>query len=282
MHFYYLDESGCTGQNLNDPEQPIFVLGGVSVRDEGWNLTQQALTGLLDNYFGGHTPHGFELHAEDLLSPNGNGAFAGHPREARNGLALGILGLLAQRAHHVHAIAFDKQRLSETECGVVMTYNPNVPYLLGFDYMTTYINWYVRERLGTSARGMIIMDIKDEFAGSVEQIIHQRRFTGPAARRIKHIVEFAYPVDSFKNPMIQLSDVVTFCYRKFLELEGGYRDGWAADAKQFYAQCFALIDARIARKQLVLRQEANLPPLDEFLGIVRATPGAQWRQHYEI
>lgn len=35
MHFYYLDESGDTGSNLNDPDQPVMVLGGISVRDEG-------------------------------------------------------------------------------------------------------------------------------------------------------------------------------------------------------------------------------------------------------
>ncbi|MEI6639470.1 MAG: DUF3800 domain-containing protein [Chlorobium sp.] len=35
MHFYYLDEVGCTGEDLNNPEQPIFVLGGLSIRDEG-------------------------------------------------------------------------------------------------------------------------------------------------------------------------------------------------------------------------------------------------------
>jgi hypothetical protein len=37
-------------------------------------------------------------------------------------------------------------------------------------------------------------------------------------------VEFAYPVDSSKNPMVKLSDLVTFCIRKFLEVENGYRD----------------------------------------------------------
>ncbi len=37
MHFYYLDEAGCTGEDLNNSEQPLFVSGGLSVRDEGNN-----------------------------------------------------------------------------------------------------------------------------------------------------------------------------------------------------------------------------------------------------
>ncbi|MEI7825381.1 MAG: hypothetical protein WCI01_08775 [Chlorobiaceae bacterium] len=35
MHFYYLNEAGCAGEDLNNPEQPIFVSDGLSIRDEG-------------------------------------------------------------------------------------------------------------------------------------------------------------------------------------------------------------------------------------------------------
>lgn len=69
MHFFYLDETGCTGADLSNAQQPIFVLGGVSVRDEGWVATNTAVAGVLNDYFGGVVPAGFELHATDLLSP---------------------------------------------------------------------------------------------------------------------------------------------------------------------------------------------------------------------
>lgn len=39
MHFFYLDEAGCTGADIAPGQQPIFVLGGISVRDEGWVRT---------------------------------------------------------------------------------------------------------------------------------------------------------------------------------------------------------------------------------------------------
>jgi hypothetical protein len=35
MHFFYLDETGDTGPDLENTEQPIFVLGGVTVSDNG-------------------------------------------------------------------------------------------------------------------------------------------------------------------------------------------------------------------------------------------------------
>lgn len=36
MHFFYIDESGDSDRNLNTPDQPTIVLGGVNLRYEGW------------------------------------------------------------------------------------------------------------------------------------------------------------------------------------------------------------------------------------------------------
>ena len=96
MHFYYLDEAGCTGADLDNRQQPIFILGGVSVRDEGWNITQKEFAKILSDYFGNNIPEGFELHAEELLSPDGNGPFRDHGRERRNKLTKDVLSLLAK------------------------------------------------------------------------------------------------------------------------------------------------------------------------------------------
>ena len=42
MHFFYLDETGDTGKDLESPEQPIFVLGGITVSDKTWRKTTDA------------------------------------------------------------------------------------------------------------------------------------------------------------------------------------------------------------------------------------------------
>ena len=56
MHFFYLDETGCTGADLANAEQPIFVIGGISVTDEGWRKTNANLRYLIDTFFGGTLP----------------------------------------------------------------------------------------------------------------------------------------------------------------------------------------------------------------------------------
>jgi len=282
MHFYYLDEAGCTGCDLNNGEQPTFVLGGISVRDEGWNRTQQDLAEIVGAYFGGNVPDDFELHANELLSPNGEGPFQGHERAARNALALQVLGLLESRRHDVHLIALDKARIANSGAIDGLGYDCKIPYLVWYDYLVTYINWFVKEKLGRSARGMIILDAKPEFLENIEQITSARRFQGTTASRVKWVVEFSYPVDSRKNPMVQLSDLIVFCSKKFLEVEEGYRPNWSDQAKQFFAKCYDLIDSRFQRKGIVERDGRAFRQLNEYLETIRALPVGQWRRRYEL
>lgn len=282
MHFYYLDEAGCTGEDLNNDQQPVFVLGGVSVRDEGWNKTQEDFAKILSDYFGGNIPDNFELHAEQLLSPNGDGPFQNHDRERRSQLAKTVLTLLNTRSHDVHIFAIEKQKLATEVCAAEMTYNLKAPYLVAYDYLLTHINWFVKERLGRSARGMLIIDAKEQFHPDIDAITRYRRFEDTAAHRIKWIVEFSYPIDSEKNPMVQLSDLVVFCSKKFFEIEAGYRDNYPAEAKRFFAECFEIIDGRNPKKTLVTRNGRNMEHLNNYLKAVHAKPSRQWKRKYGL
>jgi len=282
MHFYYLDEAGCTGEDLNNPEQPIFVLGGLSVRDEGWNKTQEDFAKIVCDYFDGTIPTGFELHSHELLSPSGSGPFLNHDRERRNQLAKDVLSLLNTRSHDVHFFAIDKQKLSSEVCVVDMNYNLNTPYLVAYDYLLTHINWFVKEKLGRSARGMLIIDAKEQFHPHIEAVTRFRRFEDTAAHRIKWIVEFSYPVDSEKNPMVQLSDLVVFCAKKFYEIESGYRENYPDEAKLFFAECFQIIDGRNPKKSLVSRSGRNMEHLNNYLSAVQAKPSRQWKRKYGL
>jgi hypothetical protein len=269
MHFFYLDESGDSGANLTDPNQPIMVLGGISLRDEGWNTTHAAMLALLRNYISGAVPPQFELHAKELLAPQGEGVFAGHPMERRTDLAHALLQLLHERKHGTHYFAIHKQRMAAAQCPFPACYNLAVPYLVAFDYLITYINWPSKER-------------KEQFHNEIEAITHDRRFGGPAAHRVKWIVEFSYSVDSRKNPMIQLSDLVALCVRRFLEIECGYRENWTSAAKQFYAEAFALVADRLDKVKIEPRNGRHSEHLNEYLTNISAAPRPRWRKQYGL
>lgn len=282
MHFFYLDESGDTGENLNDPDQPIFVLAGISVSDKKWNNTKESHDTIISNYFEGQIPDGFELHSTELLSPNGEGPFDGHSIERRLQLTRELLNSIIEVGHNIHYFAIEKRNLIDAECEYETPYDANHPYLLSFDYLITYINWHAKENLGRSARGMIVMDEKEEHHESVEAIIQNRRFEVPNNQKVKWIVEFSYPVDSKKNPMIQLSDLVALCIRRFLEIEKGYKPGAPEVVRQFYAECFNVIDQRIVGRRLIERNGRNLNHLNNLLSVVQCKPRTQWRRVYGI
>lgn len=281
MHFFYLDESGDTGSNLNDQNQPIFVLGGLSVSDKKWNNTKESFDSIISRYFGGNIPAGFELHATQLLSPNGEGPFQGHDIAMRLQLTKDLLNMIDDFGHNIHYFAIDKRKMDIHTCTYQTSFNSKIPYLVAFDYLITYINWHVKQNLGHSARGMIVMDEKDEHHDSVERIIHNRRYELPNAQKVKWIVEFSYPVDSKKNPMIQLSDLITLCIRRFLEYEFEYKTA-PQEVKQFYAECFNIIDVRVRGKRLIERTGRNASQLNDYLVKIQSKPASLWRKAYNI
>lgn len=282
MHFFYLDESGDSGANLNDIQQPIFVLAGLSVADKKWNNTKERLDAIISDYCGGEIPAGFEIHSHELLSPNGEGHFAGHPIANRLQLVRSLLGLIEDLGHQIQYFAIEKSLLAASNCQYQTVYNTKHPYLLAFDYLITYMNWHVKENLGQSARGMIVLDEKEEHHESVEQIIQNRRFEVPNNQKIKWIVEFSYPIDSRKNPMIQLSDLVALCIRRFLEIEKGYKPNIPDVVRNFYAECFNMIDKRVKSRNIIEREGRNLNHLNNHLVNSQCKPRAQWRRAYGI
>jgi hypothetical protein len=282
MHFFYLDEAGCTGADLANDEQPIFVLGGLGLRDEGWNKTQEEFSKIINAYFDGNVPDNFELHTCELLSPNGEGVFEGHPIENRLSLVREVLTLISDRSHSIHLFAIKKDLVINENLPSGIHYDASIPFLSAFDYLITYINDHVKTKLGSTARGMVIFDRKDQFHSTIESITHNRRFQGAKAKRVKWIVEFSYAVDSQKNPMIQISDLISVCARRFLEIEHGYRDGWPEVVKNFYAECYSMIHERISRKTLIERPGRDMAELNTFLGKVRCEPSRNWRSKYEF
>lgn len=281
MHFFYLDEAGCTGAQLNNPQQPIFVLGGISVKDVGWTRTVESMRRILVDFFEQDLPERFELHSHELV--NQKGAFEGFSREDCSALVFELLGLLESRKHPVHLVGVDKYKLAEAENGQQHPkIDPSIPYQLCFNYFVNYAEKYTGEKLGRTARSMIIIDEKEIYQSSIDELVEYRRFHVAAARRIKQVVEFSYPIDSVRHPMIQFADLVVFLSKKFFEIEGGYKDGWPQEAKDFYATCFSKIASRMPWRGLIDIAGVEERPSKQLLQQASAFPTRRWKNHYNI
>lgn len=281
MHFFYLDETGCTGADLNTPQQPVFVLGGVCVRDGGWRQTTEHIRSAVSRFFEGAVPRGFELHAPELI--NGEGPFEGYARDERTALVHTILDVLTDRSHWIQFVGIDKRKLAgAARGGEHPLFDASVPYLLGFNYMISYIERFVKETLGSSARGMIILDVKDNLQDNIDAISHYRRFEVAQARRLKWLEEFSYPIDSARHPMVQVSDLVIFLMRKILEVECGYRPNWPDEAARFFAGCYDRISTRVKWKSLIDVPGREEAAAHELLKTANAAPRPRWKGRYGI
>jgi Protein of unknown function (DUF3800) len=280
MHFFYVDETGCTGADLNNADQPIFVIGGIDVTDEKWRKTHGVIRDTLKSFYGGTLPNNFELHANDLV--NGQGFFTGKERADRNALVNSLLDVIAKRGHGIHFVGIDKGKLAAAAPAEHAIIDCRIPYQLGFNYLVTYIERYVSERLGKSARGMIILDEKDMYQDQIDKLTHYRRYDVPNARKLKRIVEFSYPIDSVRHPMIQLSDLVIFLVRKFLECDNGHRPAWPADAKNFFAQCYAKINDRVKWATLIECPGPEESGAATTLKSSHCTHRREWRANYQL
>ncbi len=280
MHFFYIDETGCNGRDLSQDQQPIFVAGGMVLRDEGWNKTHTEFEKIISTYFNKNIPENFELHSHQMFSANGSGFFRGHSRNKRNDLINSLLGLIATRKHHLAYVGIDKPKLNRFDISNVRDreyLELKTPYLVAYDYLISAYEKYTKEKLGKSARALVILDEKDTFIDQIEKITQHRRFNPQKSKRIKWIVEFSYPVDSEKNTMIQLSDLLIYLVRKYLEIECGYKESYSTEIKNIYRDFYQKINDRLIYKKLVQESGRNSQYYNEFMKEITALPSTRWR-----
>lgn len=260
MHFLYIDESGNTGADLDCAQQPVFLMAGLLVSDEKWRKTQGAVQGKLSAFFGGSPSRDFELHACELLSPDGDGPFTGQPRDARNALALELLNLIVERSHALFVVPIYKASLApctmpQQDFGFGWAH----PWEFGFEMMLTMFEDFLRgPDTGPSSTGLVIVDHEAQYVDFVRSHTNRRQRSG-GWRQLRKVVEIGYSATSHANPLIQLTDLVAFTYRKYLELATPRADHWPPAAKQFFAQCKASIWDRVKFKALSFTC-LNVPP----------------------
>ena len=75
MNIVSFDETGNTGSNLLDKQQPIFVLVAMVVRELKWMRLEKNLQEALDQYFPMPRPANFEIHAATLRNGDDKDAY---------------------------------------------------------------------------------------------------------------------------------------------------------------------------------------------------------------
>lgn len=210
MYLVYFDESGNSGTNLTDPQQPVFVLGALIVPETSWQAVEADLDRALDTHFPPPRPSAFEVHAGDLRQ--GTGDFKGVPIAKRLALRDDWLRIAAR--HQVRFIyrAITKtryERWMKSAFGQHITVNP---HLAAFPLVAQVVNNYLRQ-LSPSALGIIISDDNREVVDDIERFLKLLR-AASGTLRLDRIIEKGFFIDSRKSLLIQLADLCALHARK--------------------------------------------------------------------
>lgn len=251
MHLCYVDEAGSTGKNLKDKQQPVFVMAGVLVSDEKWRKTESEIRQVIKSAYGVAVPPDFELHASELLAPEGAGPFAGWERDRRNQLALDVLNLVEGRKHQVLLqIAHKKQVEATPSPGKGFGFDWKDPWEVGFAAVLTMAEEFLRSnRTGPSSTGMVVIDHEPTYLEVVRTHSRDRQLA-TGWRQVRKVMEIGYSAVSHANPMIQLADLVAFTMKKWSESQAGYGKTWPPEAAPFYQECRDLVWGRVEFKML--------------------------------
>lgn len=251
MHLCYVDEAGSTGKNLEDRQQPVFVMAGLLVSDEKWRKTESEIRRIVKSAFDGNVPSEFELHACELLAPDGEGPFAGWARDRRNALALDLLSLVDERRHQVLMQAVNKGQMAtavppDQDLGV----DWKEPWEVSFAAVLTMAEEFLRSsRTGRSSTGMVVIDHEPNYLDVVRRQSRERRLSA-GWKQVRKVMEIGYSAVSHANPMIQLTDLVAFSMKKWTESQMDFGAGWPPEAKDVFRCCRDLVWERVEFKML--------------------------------
>jgi hypothetical protein len=220
MNLVYVDESGNTGLNLKDPQQPVFVLAAVIVPESKWFLLEKQFFDIANEYFGVPLPYPFEVQAKDLKS--GRGIFAQLDFAQQLSFRDEMLRLLLDNKIDIVYRRIIKRKFAvfcEQEYGPGIRVNP---YIMALPFICTEVDHYLRQK-GAAELGMLICDEQKENLEMAERSLRTLRLDSKSILKTTHIIEKGFFVDSSKCFGLQLADLAVYYIRKYEENKLGFK-----------------------------------------------------------
>ena len=217
MTLVYLDESGDTGTNFNDPQQPVFVLGSLLVKQEIWKELEKQYNSIISEAFGNNIPGHFELHTMDLVARRG--FFTGFDLKATVSLRNQLFQLLKTFKIPVFYRKIEKKKYSkycESRYGKGIKIDP---YIMAFPFIGLQVDSWLKEQ---NDLGIFIFDQHRSLL-DIEQSLRALRLAEDPVLQMQRVIEKGFFVDSTKSFPLQLIDLVLYFARKYEETKIGKR-----------------------------------------------------------
>lgn len=237
MHLIYFDETGNTGNDLDQPDQPIFVLGALVVPEGSWMKLESQLLATIDAHFPGPRPDNFEVKGSELHNPRGY--FRAFPIAQRLALRDAWLTLAHRLGLRFIYRAIPKKRY---KAWLISAFGSGVsinPHVAAFPLVARVVDDFLQRQPG-SPLGIFISDENRDVVTDVEKSLRLLRSVD-GVLRLGRIIEKGFFIDSRSSLPLQLCDLCVYAARRKEETKAGIR------VKALDQSCAPLIEPLIHR-----------------------------------
>ena len=216
MYLIYFDETGNTGNNLADQQQPVFLLCGLLVHENQWQKLETALERVCAEHLGEIArENSFEIHAGDIR--NGCGPFRKMSVPSRIQFRDAALQCAIEAEVKLIYRSIEKKRYREWMVDAFGTGVIINPHVVAFALVAQVVNKYLREQ---NSIGIFISDENKEIVADVEKSLRLLRGDS-STLKLDRIIEKGFFIDSKTSLILQLCDLCAYSLRKKEELKLG-------------------------------------------------------------
>lgn len=215
MWFAYMDETGNTGRNLKDPDQPIHLVLTMAVEESKVRALHEHIRDTAREHCAANcTEDDFEFHGKELFA--GEGYFSGISPEKRIEIYDAVLCGIEMANAAVIIRGVNKPDLRRRYA------NPFHPHDIALMFTIESVERLARDR---DCRVLLIADEAKEIEDTALRDLANYQELGTSwgwkPEQIERIVDTIHFVPSHRNPAIQLTDCATFIAARMRKVQAG-------------------------------------------------------------
>ncbi len=212
MYLTYLDESGNTGTDLDNKQQPIFVLGGFVLNHSDWHITNSFFNKekiKICDYFKCN-----EIHTNEIFSPPHKSIFHIEDWEKNFVILDKLVDLIMELNITFRFIAIDKKGFKANIQEKMGDYIKIDPYIYSFCLLYNLTSQFLEEK---EEKGIIFLDDIISIPQYLKNIYPKISLGN------KSIIEQALFLKSRDTNFIQIADIYSFYICQYLNIMRGYK-----------------------------------------------------------
>jgi hypothetical protein len=215
MWFAYMDETGNTGRNLKDPNQPIHLVLTMAVEESKVRTLHEHVRETAREHCPGNCKEDdFEFHGKELFAAEGY--FSGMSPKKRIEIYDAVLRGIEVANAEIVIRGVNKPDLQRRYA------NPFHPHDIALMFTIESVERLARDR---ECRVLLIADEAKEIEDAALRDLANYQELGTSwgwkTEQIERIVDTIHFVPSHRNPAIQLADCATFIAARMRKIQAG-------------------------------------------------------------